>query len=88
MTNSYMCQRSGENLLVEKISRKLDEQVKVRETSKLLIPRTVNLKLANGIKMWKGKGNTTSLLFSLKRLEIVHQERRGQIGRASCRERV
>ena len=29
--------------------------------------------------MWKGNGNTTTLLFSLKRLAIVHQERRGQV---------
>ena len=36
-------------------------------------------KLANGMKMWKGNGNTTKLLFSLKRLEIVYQERRGQV---------
>ena len=33
----------------------------------------MNHKLANGIKMWKGNGNTTTLLFSLKRLEIIHQ---------------
>ena len=31
------------------------------------------------MKMWKGNGNTTTLLFSLKRLVIVHQERRGQV---------
>jgi hypothetical protein len=36
-------------------------------------------KLANNIKMWKGNGNTTTLLFSLKGLEILHQERRGQV---------
>jgi hypothetical protein len=36
-------------------------------------------KLANGLKMWKGIGNTTTLLFSLKGLEILHQERRGQV---------
>ena len=29
--------------------------------------------------MWKGNGNTTTLLFSLKILEIVHQERGGQV---------
>ena len=29
--------------------------------------------------MWKGNRNTTTLLFSLKRLEIVHEERRGQM---------
>jgi hypothetical protein len=39
----------------------------------------MNHKLANGMKMQKGNGNTTPLLFSLKRLEIVHQERRGQM---------
>ena len=38
----------------------------------------MNNKFANGMKMWKGNGNTT-ILFSLKRLEIVHQERRGQV---------
>ena len=32
------------------------------------------------MKLWKGNGNTTTLLlFSQKRLEIVHQERRGQV---------
>ena len=36
-------------------------------------------KLANGMKMWKENGNTTTLLFSLKELEILHQERRGQV---------
>ena len=29
--------------------------------------------------MSKGNGNTTTLLFSLKRLQILHQERRGQV---------
>ena len=41
--------------------------------------RRTNHKLANSMKMWKGNGNTTTLLFSLKGLEIVHQERRGQV---------
>ena len=36
-------------------------------------------KLASGIDMWKGNGNTTPLLFSLKGLEILHQERRVQV---------
>ena len=31
------------------------------------------------MKMWEGSGNTTTLLFSLKGLEILHQERRGQV---------
>ena len=35
--------------------------------------------LANGMKMLKGIGNITTLLFSLKRLEILHQERRVQV---------
>ena len=39
----------------------------------------MNHKLANGMKMWKRNGNTTTLLFSQKRLEIVYQERRGQV---------
>jgi hypothetical protein len=39
----------------------------------------MNHKLANGMKMWKGNGNTITLLFSLKGLETLHQERRGQV---------
>jgi hypothetical protein len=31
------------------------------------------------MKMWKGKGDTTTLLFSLKGLEILYQERRGKV---------
>jgi hypothetical protein len=31
------------------------------------------------MKMWKGNGNTTTVFFSLKILEIVHQERTGQV---------
>ena len=33
-------------------------------------------KLTKYTKMWKGNDNTTTLLFCLKILEIVHQERR------------
>ena len=33
----------------------------------------------NHMEMWKGNGNTTTLLFSLKKLEIVHQEKRRQV---------
>ena len=33
--------------------------------------------MANGMNMWKGNGNTITC--SLKRLEIVHHERRGQV---------
>ena len=35
--------------------------------------------VTNGMKMWQGKGNATTLLFSVKGLEILHQERRGQV---------
>ena len=38
----------------------------------------MNHKLANDTKMWKGNGNTT-ILVSLKGVEILHQERRGQV---------
>ena len=38
--------------------------------------RRMNNKLTNSMKMWKENGNTTTLLLSLKRLEIVHQERK------------
>jgi hypothetical protein len=41
--------------------------------------RRMNHKLFNGKKMWKGNGNTTTLLFSPKRLVILHQERREQL---------
>jgi hypothetical protein len=36
-------------------------------------------KFVNGMKMCKEKWNTTKLLFSLKGLEILFQERRGQV---------
>jgi hypothetical protein len=39
----------------------------------------MNHNLANGMKMWKGNGNNTTLLFSMKGLNILHQERRGQV---------
>ena len=39
----------------------------------------MNHKLANPMNMWKGNGYTTTLLFTLKGLEILHQERRGQV---------
>ena len=31
------------------------------------------------MKMWKGNGKTITLLFSLKGLDILHQERRAQV---------
>ena len=36
-------------------------------------------KSANGIEIWKGNGNTTTLLFSPKGLGILDQERRGLV---------
>jgi hypothetical protein len=39
----------------------------------------VNHKLTTGMNIWKGNWNTTTLLFSLKGLQILHQERRGQV---------
>ena len=38
----------------------------------------MNHMLTSGMKMWKGNENAITLLFSLKGLEILHQERRGQ----------
>jgi hypothetical protein len=39
----------------------------------------MNQNFGNGIKMWKGNRNTTTLLFSLNGLEILHQERREEM---------
>ena len=39
----------------------------------------MNHTFANGMKMWKGNGNTTTLIFFLERLEISHQETKGQV---------
>ena len=35
------------------------------------------------MKMWIGKGNTTTLLFSVNGLDILHQERRGHMNTKS-----
>ena len=35
--------------------------------------------MANGLKMWKGNWKTTTLLFSLKELELLYQGRRGHV---------
>ena len=63
-------------------SRRADKRVEVRATSCLRMEnypwRRKNQKLANGMNMWKENGNTTTLLFSLKGLGILYQERRGQ----------
>ena len=34
----------------------------------------MNHKLVKGINMWKRNGNTTIVLFSVKRLEILHKK--------------
>ena len=39
----------------------------------------MNHKLVNGATMWKRNRNSTTLLFSLKELVFLHQERRGQV---------
>ena len=39
----------------------------------------MNHNLANVINMWKGNGNTTTLMFSLKGLEGLHKKRRGEV---------
>ena len=39
----------------------------------------MNHKLANGMKIWKENGNTTTLLFTLIGLKMLHQERRIQV---------
>jgi hypothetical protein len=39
----------------------------------------MNHKLVNVMKLWKGNGNNTTLLFSLEGLGILHQERRGKV---------
>ena len=35
--------------------------------------------MTNGMETWKGNGNTTTLLFYLEGLEILHEERRGDV---------
>ena len=44
-----------------------------------ILERRMNLKLANVMEISKGNGNTTTLLFSLKGLQMLHQERRGHV---------
>ena len=41
--------------------------------------RRMNRQLANGMKTWKVNKNTTRLLFYMKVLEILLQERREQV---------
>ena len=36
-------------------------------------------KLGIDMKIWEENGNTTTLLFSLKELEILHEEGRGKV---------
>ena len=63
-------------------SRRADERAEVRTTFIRIgnYPRRgMNHKLANDVKMLKGNVNTTKLLFYLKGLEILHEERRGRV---------
>jgi len=39
----------------------------------------MNRKLAKGMNMWKVNGYATTLQFSQKGLEILYQERKGQV---------
>ena len=60
-----------------------DEWVEVRATScpqdgKLSL-KAFNHNLANDMRMWKRKGNTTTLSLSRKGLEILHPEKREQL---------
>ena len=41
--------------------------------------RQMNHELPNDMKTWKGNGDSTTLLFSLKGLEILLQARRGEV---------
>ena len=45
----------------------------------------VNYKLPNGMNMWKKNGNITTLLFSLKGLEVLNQERKLISGTRKCK---
>ena len=60
-----------------------DVRVEVRKILILKIGnypcRRMNYKQANIMKMWKGNGNTNTLLSSLKVIEILHQGRRGLV---------
>ena len=35
--------------------------------------------MANGMNIWKGNGKTSTLLFSLKELKILHHEKKGHV---------
>ena len=43
------------------------------------ITRRVNGKFSDCLNVWKGNGNTTTLLFSLEGFEILYQERRREM---------
>ena len=64
-------------------SRRSDEQVEVRANSLLRMTnylwRRINHKLTSVMKMRNRIGKTTTLLFSLKGLDNLHQERKGQV---------
>ena len=63
----------------QRASRRADARVEFRTLLVLRMGnyprRQINHKLANGMNTWGGNGNTATLLFSLKGLEILHQER-------------
>jgi len=59
-----MCELRSEQLLVLRMGNYLRRHIK---------------KLTNNTKKWKGNGKTATLLFSIKGLEILHKERRGQV---------
>ena len=42
------------------------------------LQKLMNPKLTKGMKMWNEKGNSTTLLFYLKGLGILHQERKSE----------
>ena len=39
----------------------------------------MNHMLTKGMKMWKGNGNTNTVLFSLKGVKILHKEKITQV---------
>ena len=51
----------------------------IRLVFRVLSLEGINHKFSNSMKIGKGNGSTTTLLFSLKRLDIVHVERRALV---------
>ena len=69
---------STNDLLGGRMSRQRSGQLLILRMGNYL-SRQMNHKFANGMKIRKGNRNTTTLLLPLKGLEILHQERRGQV---------